>query len=106
MVLKRGSFTYKAGEYVFLNIPSESLISHPFSIASDPEDEKLVLYIKDLGKYTHHLIESVAHYSSSENDIEKGNNDVNQTLIRVKDEGSNIKYVRLIGPYGNPSMNV
>lgn len=120
MVLKKKNFKYKSGQYILLNIPSVSIMSHPFSIASNPikyNDGTFVLYIKDLGKWTHHLNELISNNHSSEDDIDEDNNSntllpntslINHhnrvSLIGIKDLGS--KYVKIYGPYGYPSIDV
>ncbi|CAM9826458.1 unnamed protein product [Scytosiphon promiscuus] len=44
---------HEAGQYVFINVPSISLLEwHPFTIASCPDDRETTHYIKDMGPTT------------------------------------------------------
>ncbi|CAN0463399.1 unnamed protein product, partial [Hapterophycus canaliculatus] len=44
---------HDAGQYVFINVPSISLLEwHPFTISSCPDDRETTHYIKDMGPTT------------------------------------------------------
>jgi len=48
---------YKAGQYLFVNFPSLSLLEwHPFSVSSGPDERILEFHIKGLGDHTQKLI--------------------------------------------------
>jgi len=70
---------YQAGQYIFLNVPSLSLLQwHPFSLTSNPESGDDEICVRSLGNFTKQL----------------------GTL--AKEQGSESFYVRVDGPYGNP----
>lgn len=49
----QGNFRYKAGQYVFVNIPSLSLFQwHPFSLSSSPYQDTVMVHIRVLGNWT------------------------------------------------------
>eukprot|EP00004_Rigifila_ramosa_P026743 TRINITY_DN845_c0_g1_i3.p1 TRINITY_DN845_c0_g1~~TRINITY_DN845_c0_g1_i3.p1 ORF type:complete len:1027 (-),score=201.31 TRINITY_DN845_c0_g1_i3:76-3156(-) len=75
-------FKFQAGQYVFVLVPMISKFEwHPFSIASAPEDDKMVLCVRAVqGGWTGQLL-ALAHNAPS-------------TLN-----------MRLDGPYGLPSVN-
>ncbi len=53
---KKAKFNYKAGQYVFICIPSLTYIEfHPFTIDSSPNQDKVELKIKVLGDWTKDL---------------------------------------------------
>ena len=52
-VALQGNFRYKAGQYVFVNIPSLSLFQwHPFSLSSSPYQDTVMVHIRVLGNWT------------------------------------------------------
>ena len=51
------------GQYFFVRIPSVARLQwHPFSVSSAPEDENIVIVLKDLGDWTHHLCCAPNHH--------------------------------------------
>jgi len=71
---------YRAGQYVFVNFPSLSLLEwHLFSVSSGPEERTFEFLIKGLGDHTGKLISAA---SRKEN-----------------------MWVRIDGPYGNMRLN-
>ncbi len=57
-VTKPLDFEFVAGAYAFLKVPDVSLDEwHPFTIASAPEDEHLILYCKAVGDWTRATLE-------------------------------------------------
>lgn len=58
-LVKPKGFTWKSGQYAFLNIPAIHPIQwHPFSIASSPNGEYLCFMIKKAGDWTNKLIDT------------------------------------------------
>ena len=52
---------YQSGQFVFLTVKVPGLREpHPFTIASSPDEPVLRFVIRDLGDWTHHLVESLA----------------------------------------------
>ncbi len=79
-------FTFQAGDYVFLRIPSISRFEwHPFTISSGPEDESaLRVHVRSLGDWTRNL---------------------HKTMSGLKKGQRNIPAV-FMGPYGTPSNRI
>jgi len=56
--LLQKNFSYKAGQYVFINIPELSLFEwHPFSISSAPHMDVVYVHVRVLGGWTKRLYE-------------------------------------------------
>ena len=56
-------FSFDNSQYVFICVPSVSLVEwHPFSIASAPDDDEIMLIVKDMGpnSYTGSLYQCMA----------------------------------------------
>eukprot|EP01114_Cavostelium_apophysatum_P023357 TRINITY_DN876_c0_g1_i1.p1 TRINITY_DN876_c0_g1~~TRINITY_DN876_c0_g1_i1.p1 ORF type:complete len:1084 (-),score=247.29 TRINITY_DN876_c0_g1_i1:17-3268(-) len=71
---------YRAGQYVFLNFPTVSLLEwHPFSVSSGPDEITGECTIKSLGNFT--------------------------TALINKAKDSQHLWIRVDGPYGNLNMN-
>jgi NAD(P)H-flavin reductase len=50
------TFNYKPGQYIFLLVPDVHRIEyHPFSISSAPDDEYVMIHIRELGDWTKKL---------------------------------------------------
>ncbi|GLD98883.1 hypothetical protein PINS_up007601 [Pythium insidiosum] len=65
----RASFRFSAGQYVFLCVPSMSLVEwHPFTIASAPHEPVVTLYIKVVGDWTQRLAQLAASTSAGASD--------------------------------------
>ncbi|CAN8075975.1 unnamed protein product [Agarophyton chilense] len=79
-------FSYQAGQYVELQVPSINREWHPFTIASAPYEQTLALYIKNLGDWTAELHE---HFSR-----------------RMEGDDDSLLDVRVRGPYGAPAQHV
>jgi len=60
VIRKPTGYTYKKGQYAYLNIPSVSKFQwHPFSIASDESSGTINFVIKNAGDWTGKLIEQL-----------------------------------------------
>jgi NADPH oxidase 1 len=47
------SFRYKAGQWLFLNVPEVSAYQwHPFTISSAPDDSYVSVHIRQVGDWT------------------------------------------------------
>ncbi|KAJ0392108.1 hypothetical protein ATCC90586_011717 [Pythium insidiosum] len=65
----RESFRFSAGQYVFLCVPSMSLLEwHPFTIASAPHEPMVTLYIKVVGDWTQRLAQLAASTTAGASD--------------------------------------
>ncbi len=83
---------YKAGQYVFLNVPMLSNWEwHPFTISSAPEEAYLSCHIKQVGDWT----KSLARLFNPR--------DLDAVVIdrEVNDDG--VRLIRVDGPFGAPS---
>lgn len=86
--IRKPSFSFIPGQYLFLNIPSVSLFQwHPFTITSAPEDTFLAVHIRIIGDWTR---EAAARFG-----IVDGKIVTPDVMPRV--------YVD--GPYGAPCQN-
>ena len=79
-IWKPRNYSFKPGQYCFINMPKVSLYQwHPFSIASAPDNNKLIFMIKKNGDWTKKLIETL--YESKKNILK-----LHQTKIDGFDE--------------------
>jgi len=91
---EKPSFSYKAGQYLFLNVPDISSFQwHPFTITSAPDDPYVSLHIRQVGDFTNELGEILGCQgaSSGENKL-----DFNKALPLIRVDGS----------YGAPAEDV
>jgi predicted ferric reductase/Ca2+-binding EF-hand superfamily protein len=87
VVAKPAGFTFSAGDYVFLRVPSIARHEwHPFTISSAPEAPGLGFHIRTLGNWTSALRRRV------EDDTARGKG---EPLVAFVD-----------GPYGSPSAHI
>ncbi|CAG8473681.1 19469_t:CDS:2 [Dentiscutata erythropus] len=89
------SFRYKAGQYLFLNIPAISTWQwHPFTITSAPDDPFVSIHVRQVGDFTNKLGELLGCNSNN------SNFDIKRTLPAV------LPTLRIDGPYGAPAEDV
>ena len=63
-------FSFKTGQFAEIIIPAISMSQrHPFTIASAPEDETMVFYIKKYGRWTSKLAKMAMNYSNRDKDL-------------------------------------
>uniref|UniRef100_A0A7S3PPL8 Calmodulin n=1 Tax=Aplanochytrium stocchinoi TaxID=215587 RepID=A0A7S3PPL8_9STRA len=63
--LERNGLDYKAGQYVFLNVPEISLFEwHPFTLTSAPDDANLTVHIRNVGNWTKAVHDLYLHSDS------------------------------------------
>ncbi|KAL4631716.1 hypothetical protein ACB092_04G000200 [Castanea dentata] len=63
---KPHDFTYKSGQYMFVNCGAVSPFEwHPFSLTSAPGDDYLSVHIRALGDWTRHLMDKFSERSKS-----------------------------------------
>lgn len=61
------SFKYKAGQYLFLNVPAISALQwHPFTITSAPDDPYVSVHIRQVGDFTNELADLLGCNTPSE----------------------------------------
>ena len=82
---QRHNFYYKAGQYVFLCVPSLSIWEwHPFSISSSPNEDIVSLHARVLGDWTLRLY----------------------NLNKDHESGTSMWNIWIDGPYGNCSLDI
>jgi NADPH oxidase 5 len=87
VVEKPAGFTFSAGDYVFLRVPSIAKHEwHPFTISSAPEARALSFHVRTLGNWTSALRRRI------EEDAARG---AGEPLVAFVD-----------GPYGSPSAHI
>lgn len=80
-------FTFRAGDYVFLRVPSIAKHEwHPFTISSAPENDALSVHIRSLGNWTSALRRRV--------EADEAAGEVEPLAVYVD------------GPYGSPTANL
>lgn len=85
--LQPNNFSFRAGQYAFINIPSISPLEwHPFTISSSPDETAITFHIKNMGKntWTSRLARIYGIDSESFSSI------------------PTLPIVNIDGPYGNP----
>jgi len=85
------SFKYKAGQYLFLNVPAVSKLQwHPFTITSAPDDPYVSVHIRQVGDFTDELGDILGCNVNSE----KGHIPRDLPVLRID------------GPFGAPAEDV
>ncbi|BGP40975.1 hypothetical protein JCM10449v2_004940 [Rhodotorula kratochvilovae] len=125
------SFKYKAGQWLFLNVPDVSYFQwHPFTISSSPDDPYVSVHIRQVGDWTKTLGERLGctpevaaslsasthrrstffPYSLGESKEDKKDSrpqndfyDVTQTALNA---GGALPKIRVDGPFGAPAQDV
>jgi len=88
--LQQNSFTYRAGQYAFINIPSIAPLEwHPFTISSSPGDDTITFHIKNMGK---------SSWTARLNQLCKAANSDDGLLIHT----ARLPVINIDGPYGSP----
>jgi NADPH oxidase len=86
--ISKPSLKFKAGQYVYLNVPQISRFQwHPFTISSCPEEQFISLHIRIVGDWTKNLAKLLQSYQS------------------IKD-GVDLPQVRLDGSYGTAAESI
>ncbi|XP_014509521.1 respiratory burst oxidase homolog protein C isoform X1 [Vigna radiata var. radiata] len=101
---KPQGFTYKSGQYMFVNCAAVSPFEwHPFSITSAPDDDYLSVHIKILGDWTRSLKTKFSQACQQPLNGQSG-------LLRaecLKGDSSSINFPKVLvdGPYGAPAQD-
>ncbi|KAI9089643.1 ferric reductase NAD binding domain-containing protein [Phlyctochytrium arcticum] len=86
---EKPSFSYKPGQYLFLNIPSVSYLQwHPFTISSCPEEGFVSVHIRLVGDWTRRAAQVLGCYN---------------TLGDGQTKGIKLPTIRVDGPFGAPA---
>lgn len=102
---KKPSMKYKAGQWLFLNVPSVSSQQwHPFTITSCPFDDYISVHIRQVGDFTRAFGDAVGAGPSQA----KLYDDVDQNgMYEVAlQNGQTMPELRIDGPYGAPAEDV
>lgn len=97
---------WRAGQYAELRVPALSFWQwHPFTIASAPDDRKLVFMIKAYGNWTARLYSMLADRGcrSGDDDAEAGDHERAASADWPREPSP--LYVELRGPFGAPSQD-
>ncbi|TNY18171.1 NADPH oxidase [Rhodotorula diobovata] len=124
------SFSYKAGQWVYLNLPELSRFQwHPFTISSAPDDPCVSVHIRQVGDWTQALAarlgctpEVAASLSTSGHrrstffplDLDAGKGDEGRSptsdfydvTLTALTAGGKLPVIRVDGPYGAPAQDV
>lgn len=101
---KKPSMKYKAGQWLFLNVPSVSREQwHPFTITSCPYDEYISVHVRQVGDFTRALGDALGAGSAQAKlyDGEPG-----QMYEVALQNGQQMPALRIDGPYGAPAEDV
>ena len=93
------SMKYKAGQWLFVNIPSVSRQQwHPFTITSCPFDPYISVHMRQVGDWTRSVGEVLGSRSVSDKELEGA-------PIGMQSQGG-MPQIRIDGPYGAPAEDV
>ncbi|MCJ1409062.1 NADPH oxidase 4 [Ptychographa xylographoides] len=99
------SMTYKAGQWLFINIPSVNREQwHPFTITSCPFDPYISIHVRQVGDWTRAMADALGAGPTQEKDYEA----LDPTGIYeiALDHGQQMPPIRIDGPYGAPAEDV
>ncbi|ORY89731.1 ferric reductase NAD binding domain-domain-containing protein [Leucosporidium creatinivorum] len=115
------SFRYKAGQWLFLNVPEVSAYQwHPFTISSAPDDPYVSVHIRQVGDWTQalgdrlgctlSLAAEITRTAGRRDSMEKGENDYGDAeFIDVGGAllaAGRLPSIKVDGPFGAPAEDV
>ncbi|GAA5988272.1 hypothetical protein JCM5350_002838 [Sporobolomyces pararoseus] len=115
------SMSYKAGQWLCLNVPDVSKLQwHPFTISSAPDDPFISVHIRLVGDWTKDLaarlgcLPQTSSTSFSSSSLEKPNTSNAPTLSSASVDvtfqalllGRSLPVLRVDGPFGAPAQDV
>lgn len=99
------SFKYKAGQWLFLQVPSVSKYQwHPFTITSCPYDPYVSVHIRQVGDFTKDLGEAVGAGASNAK-LYESVDPMGMYEVALQN-GQKMPPLRIDGPYGAPAEDV
>ncbi|KAK0747820.1 FAD-binding domain-containing protein [Apiosordaria backusii] len=99
------SFKYKAGQWLFLQVPSVSKYQwHPFTITSCPYDPYVSVHIRQVGDFTKELANAVGA-GGLQAKLYEGVDPLGMYDVALAN-GQNMPALRIDGPYGAPAEDV
>jgi NADPH oxidase 1 len=104
---EKPSFRYKAGQWLFLQIPSISNYQwHPFTITSCPYDPYVSVHVRQVGDFTRALGDAVGAGSAQSKLYEDLTADPTAMFEIALQNGQQMPELRIDGPYGAPAEDV
>ncbi|KAJ8058136.1 hypothetical protein OCU04_012993 [Sclerotinia nivalis] len=102
---RKPSMKYKAGQWLFLNVPSVSREQwHPFTITSCPFDPYISIHIRQVGDFTRTLGDALGA-GAAQAKLYDGV-DPNGMYEVALENGQKMPDIRIDGPYGAPAEDV
>ncbi|KAJ2898083.1 Cytochrome b-245 heavy chain [Zalerion maritima] len=99
------SFKYKAGQWLFLMVPSISKYQwHPFTITSCPYDPYVSVHVRQVGDFTRSLGDAVGA-GSAQSKLYDGVDPMGMYEVALQN-GQQMPVLRIDGPYGAPAEDV
>ncbi|KAB8305032.1 hypothetical protein EYC80_004337 [Monilinia laxa] len=102
---RKPSMKYKAGQWLFLNVPSVSRGQwHPFTITSCPFDPYISIHIRQVGDFTRTLGDALGAGTAQAKLYDSV--DPRGMYEVALDNGQKMPGIRIDGPYGAPAEDV
>lgn len=99
------SFKYKAGQWLFVKLPSVSKYQwHPFTITSCPYDPYVSVHIRQVGDFTRALGDAVGA-GSAQAKLYEGVDPMGMYEVALQN-GQQMPAIQIDGPYGAPAEDV
>jgi NADPH oxidase len=99
------SMKYKAGQWLFLNVPSVSRQQwHPFTITSCPFDPYISVHVRQVGDFTRALGDAVGA-GSAQSKLYDDVDPMGMYEVALQN-GQEMPLLRIDGPYGAPAEDV
>ena len=99
------SFKYKAGQWLFLQVPSVSKYQwHPFTITSCPFDPYVSVHVRQVGDFTRALGDALGA-GSAQAKLYDGVDPMGMYEVALQN-GQQMPSLRIDGPYGAPAEDV
>ncbi|KAI0809830.1 cytochrome b-245 heavy chain subunit beta [Xylaria sp. FL0064] len=102
---EKPSFKYKAGQWLFLQVPSVSNYQwHPFTITSCPYDPYVSVHVRQVGDFTKALGDAVGA-GGAQAKLYEGVDPMGMYEVALQN-GQQMPSLRIDGPYGAPAEDV
>ncbi|CAJ2499803.1 Uu.00g026560.m01.CDS01 [Anthostomella pinea] len=102
---EKPSFKYKAGQWLFLQVPSVSGFQwHPFTITSCPYDPYVSVHVRQVGDFTRALGDAVGA-GGAQSKLYEGVDPMGMYEVALQN-GQQMPDLRIDGPYGAPAEDV
>jgi NADPH oxidase len=99
------SFRYKAGQWLFINIPAVSSQQwHPFTITSCPFDPYISIHVRQVGDWTRAMGDALGAGPAQAKEFEAL--DPMSIYEVALQQGQQMPAIRIDGPYGAPAEDV